>query len=337
MFILQQPCSTSDNSTAMTHTFNDYSFPLEPNVPPPQSYSTSSQSMHLSSSGDYIQEQYGGGCHSKSSLVELTPTRLRSRIKATQHNVGIVKEAAIWCQQSSFSPNTLTSPSAPPESAPLHPIHNNSIVGGDASSALPQGNIQHTSPHLHAPEPPHPAPLQDMFYNPMEAQYSGWLVHQSHSFGVMDDASFTALLMETQEHFMSSDVGLDFANQPPSLHACSCDPPVPQSVGGSSSQIAPIITNIIPPTLLKDAGPPPHASLHEHGAFINTGNVDDLLSNPQDSKVRLPRHKASHLSLDKSLLTPVQSSKLLLSRLSNHSSSSQGRHQFLYSKSSTGS
>lgn len=284
MFILQQPCSASDNSTAMTHTFNDYSFPLEPNVPPPQSYSTSSQSMHLSSSGDYIQEQYGGGCHSKSSLVELTPTRLRSRIKATQHNVGIVKEAAIWCQQSSFSPNTLTSPSAPPESAPLHPIHNNSIVGGDASSALPQGNIQHTSPHLHAPEPPHPAPLQDMFYNPMEAQSSGWLVHQSHSFGVMDDASFTALLMEMQEHFMSSDVGLDFANQPPSLHACSCDPPVPQSVGGSSSQIAPIITNIIPPTLLKDAGPPPHASLHEHGAFINTGNVDDLLSNPQDSK-----------------------------------------------------
>ncbi|KAG1797055.1 uncharacterized protein HD556DRAFT_1441219 [Suillus plorans] len=135
------PSNINGAQLSMTHTFNDYSFPLKPNVPPPQSYSTSSQSMRLSPGGDYIQEQYGGGRRAKSPLVELTPTRLWSRIKATQRNVGIVKEATIQCQGSSFSPNTLTSPSAPPESAPLHPIHDNSVVGGDASSALPQGNI----------------------------------------------------------------------------------------------------------------------------------------------------------------------------------------------------
>ncbi|KAG2053169.1 hypothetical protein BDR06DRAFT_1008817 [Suillus hirtellus] len=255
----------------MTHTFGEYPYPLEPGAPPPQSYSTSSQSMHLPPGGDYIQEQYGGRRHPKTPPVELTPTRLRSRIKATQHNVGIVKKAAIWHQENSFPPNALTIPTAP---APAHPTYDNSVMGGDVLStqALPQGN-RHASPHLHDPDPSHPAPLQDMFYDPMEAQPSRWLLQHSNSFGQMDDASFTALLMETQGHFMSSNAGPSFTNQPSSLHAPSHEPPVPQSAEGSSHQIAPMTTNVIPPTPLKDVGssyslsdPPHYPSPHECGA-----------------------------------------------------------------------
>ncbi|KAG2341919.1 hypothetical protein BDR05DRAFT_414096 [Suillus weaverae] len=292
----------------MTQSYNEYSFPLDPNIPPPH---TSSQSMRLPPGGDYIQEQYGGGRRPKTPPVELTPTRLRSRIKATQRDVGIVKEAAIRRQANPFPPNVLTSPSEHPEPAPAHPIHDNSVVGGNAPSTLPQGNIRHPSPCLHDPDPPRPAPLQDMFYNPVEAQPDGWLPQQSDSFGVMDDASFTALLMETQEHFMSSDVGPGFTNQPSSshapsrellapqsvagsssqMHAPSRELLAPQSVSGSSSQIAPVLTNVIPPTPLKDAGssyslsgPPPRPSSHERGASVDTGNVNDLFADLQDSK-----------------------------------------------------
>ncbi|KAG2353928.1 hypothetical protein BDR07DRAFT_1382668 [Suillus spraguei] len=292
----------------MTQSYNEYSFPLDPNIPPPH---TLSQSMCLPPGGDYIQEQYGGGHRPKTPPVELTPTRLRSQIKAMQHDIGIVKEAAIRHQANPFPSNALTSPSAHPEPAPAHPIHNNSVVEGNALSTLPQENIQHPSPCLHDPNPPCPAPLQDMFYNLVEAQPDGWLPQQSDSFGVMDDTLFTALLMEMQEHFMSSDVGLGFTNQPSSshapfhellapqsvagsssqMHAPSHKLLAPQSISGSSSQIAPVLTNVIPPTLLKDAGssyslsgPPPRPSSHERGASIDTGNVNDLFADPQDSK-----------------------------------------------------
>lgn len=262
----------------MTHTFGEYPYPLETGAPPPQS-------VRLPPGGDYIQEQYGGGRRLKTPPVELTPTRLRSRIKATQRDVGIVKEAAIRRQENSFPPDALAVPPAP---APAHPTHDNGVMGGDVSSA----QARHASPRLHDPDPPHPAALQDMFYNPMEAQPSGWLPQDSN-FEQMDDASFTALLMETQGHFMS-DAGPSFTSQAPSSHAPSHEPPVPpvpQGAEGCSRQIGPMTTNVIPPTPSKDVGssyslsdPPRYPSPHERGASVEAGNVNDLFSDPQSSK-----------------------------------------------------
>ncbi|KAG2078614.1 hypothetical protein BDR04DRAFT_1147318 [Suillus decipiens] len=227
--------------------------------------------MHLPPGGDYIQEQYGGKYCPKMPPVELTPTRLQSRIKAMQHNVSIVKEAAIQHQKNLFSPNALTVPSAP----------DNGIMGGDVSFA----QACHPSPHLHDPDCPHPAALQDMFYNTMEAQPSRWLP-QHLNFEQMDDASFMTLLMETQGQFMSSDAGPSFTSQASSLHAPSHEPPAPPA-----PPIGPMTTNVIPPTPLKDVGssyslsdPPCYPSPHEHGASVDAGNVNDLFSDPQDSK-----------------------------------------------------
>jgi hypothetical protein len=229
--------------------------------------------MHLPPSGDYIQEQYGGRCRPKTPLVELTPTRLQSRIKATQCDVGIVKEAAIQHQENSFSPNTPTIPSAP----------DNGIMGGDVSSA----QACHPSPCLHNPDHPHPAALQDMFYNTMEVQPSRWLPQHSN-FEQMDDTSFMALLMETQGQFMSSDASLSFTSQASSLHAPSHEPPAPpelpvppvtQGAEGCSHQIGPMTTNVI-----RLSDPPHYPSPHKCGASVDAGNVNDLFSDTQDSK-----------------------------------------------------
>ncbi|KAG0701301.1 hypothetical protein DFH29DRAFT_876010 [Suillus ampliporus] len=150
----------------MTHTFNQYPYPLKPNALPPQSYSTSSQSMHPLPGRDYTQEQYGGGrCPQPPPPVELTPTRLRSKIKATQCNIGIVKKAAIRRQENSFPSDTLTSPSAPPEPAPAHPIMPQSIKGSSRQIAPMITNIIPPTPLKDAGSnyslsglPPHPSP-----------------------------------------------------------------------------------------------------------------------------------------------------------------------------------
>ncbi|KAG1724160.1 uncharacterized protein EDB91DRAFT_1269367 [Suillus paluster] len=43
---------------------------------------------------DYIVEQFGGGCRYKLPPAELTPSRLRTRLKDTEWDIGIVKDTS---------------------------------------------------------------------------------------------------------------------------------------------------------------------------------------------------------------------------------------------------
>ncbi|OAX32111.1 hypothetical protein K503DRAFT_787412 [Rhizopogon vinicolor AM-OR11-026] len=237
--------SRSDSPEAMTQRFDGYLFPPEQNAPPPPPSSDVGVAglppTHLPSN-NYIQEQYGGGRRHESPPVELTPTRLRSTIKATHRDSGIVREAVIRRQGNLLPPDTHANASASPETAPS----NTSVTGGgESSSSLPSGNGCRMSPYLGGPPSPHPAALQDMFYNPMDAQAT-WLTQDSSTFGMMEDDSFAAMLMDhSQDHFLTTP---SYSNQQ-------------NIIEGSSSQhvnqeavLASLTTNIIPPTPLKDAG-----------------------------------------------------------------------------------
>ncbi|OJA17486.1 hypothetical protein AZE42_11234 [Rhizopogon vesiculosus] len=262
----------------MTQRFDGYLFPPEQNAPPPPPSSDVGVAglppTHLPSN-DYIQEQYGGGhCH-ESPPVELTPTRLRSTIKATHWDSGIVREAAIRRQGNLLPPDTHANASASPETAPS----NTSITGGgESSSSLPSGNGCRMSPYLGGPPSPCPAALQDMFYNPMDAQPT-WLTQDSSTFGMMEDDSFAAMLMDhSQDHFLTMP---SYSNQQ-------------NIIEGSSSQhinqeavLASLTTNIIPPTPLKDAGSSssiaqadPHSHDRVSGAFDSIRGGQDYEDAP---------------------------------------------------------
>jgi hypothetical protein len=222
----------------MTQKFKEFLYPPEQDIPPLQ-YTNMPPSVPLPPGGDYIQEQYGGGRRHESPPVELTPTRLRSMIKTTQRDIGVVREAAIRRQGTQLSSDAPVD--ALVHSETVHPIHDASVAGGKASSSsLPSSKSRHTSPsYSHDPLPPRPAALQDMFYDPMDAQT--WLTQNSDGFEMVDDGSFTAMLMDAQDHFLTSPT---YSNQ--------------QSIveGKSSHQetvLASVTTNIIPPTPLKNA------------------------------------------------------------------------------------
>ncbi|KAG1801848.1 uncharacterized protein BJ212DRAFT_1487575 [Suillus subaureus] len=75
--------------------------------------------------GGYVQEQFGGGQY-KDLPTELTPSRLRSKIKPTSCDVGITRDAAIQhqaaCTPSDYTTNTFASES-------MHPsCHNSPFV-----------------------------------------------------------------------------------------------------------------------------------------------------------------------------------------------------------------
>ncbi|KAG1857648.1 hypothetical protein C8R48DRAFT_674628 [Suillus tomentosus] len=112
------------------------------------------------SSLKYVYEQLGGGCR-QATPPELTPTRLRSRIRATSRDAGVVKQASIrraHQQPSGHSP-------APSGTAASSSFLDNALVSNDTSSRpMPPLHSRHGSPYLGEPIlrlPSHPASDRD--------------------------------------------------------------------------------------------------------------------------------------------------------------------------------
>ncbi|OAX32294.1 hypothetical protein K503DRAFT_805335 [Rhizopogon vinicolor AM-OR11-026] len=98
--------------SAMTQKTVDQLEASEKLSSPPPSYMDSSPAVHLSNS-DYVHQQSGGGRRHQSPPVELTPTRLRSTLKVTSQDVGVVKGASMRRQVYQF-PSPSMQGSAPP-------------------------------------------------------------------------------------------------------------------------------------------------------------------------------------------------------------------------------
>jgi hypothetical protein len=176
---------------------------------PPPSYKDSSPAVHFP---DYVLQQSGGGRRHQSPPVELTPTRLRSTLKVTSRDVGVVKDASMRRQVYQF-------PSPPAQGpAPFHFKTSSSAVddfatSSDASSlTLPAPNSRHTSPFAgdNTSRRLGPAPLNDIFYDSMGAQPEWMDPTGSNAFDLIGGDSFTSALLSQQ----MSGVNMDGATRP---------------------------------------------------------------------------------------------------------------------------
>ena len=295
----------------MTQKYQEYLFPPEQSAATQHSYADGLPSMSHPSSGDYMQEQYGGGRRHESPLVELTPTRLRSTIKATHRDVGVVRDAAIRRQETQLLPDAHSAhSSAPSGMGSLHTTHDNpgrvQVAGATSPPTLPSVKSHPLS---------HPAALQDMFYNPISEAPPGWLMQDSDDFdSMMSERSFTAMLMETQDHFLASAAysGLDDA----------------------------LTTNVIPPTPLKGtsltSGLPDPSHIHDRcdpDASADVGGNQVHENTPQGERF-IPGRKSAdvHMILEtgfvkveESLLHLSEATSMPLQQVINCFLKSRGR------------
>ncbi|KAG1882250.1 hypothetical protein F4604DRAFT_1678649 [Suillus subluteus] len=136
---------------------------------------------------DYMEEQFGGGRRYELPPVELTPSRLRTRLKATERDVGIVKHAS--ARRQAYQ-NTSAEAGLP--TVPFHHMAQDgpsTSTSETSSLTLKAVNSRHTSPF---PPPQTPAPLQDLFYGPMDQQPPWMEQNPSDDFGMMQPHPFTA-------------------------------------------------------------------------------------------------------------------------------------------------
>lgn len=108
---------------------------------PPPGYMDSSSMVP---GDDFIHEQFGGGRRHLSPLPELTPTRLRTNIKATSRDVGIAREANIRRQA-----HPIPSPQPAQSALPLTTLadgHGVTASSDTSSLTLPHANSCHSSP-----------------------------------------------------------------------------------------------------------------------------------------------------------------------------------------------
>ncbi|OAX32650.1 hypothetical protein K503DRAFT_805048 [Rhizopogon vinicolor AM-OR11-026] len=118
---------------------------------PPQECINSSLTIPVASTNDFAYEQFGGGGRYESPAVELTPSRLRSRLKATSRNVGLVKDASV--RRQAFQPPTTDSrnfvipPHSQAHATSLNTTLDDDVPPSDTSSlTIPPDSSRHTSP-----------------------------------------------------------------------------------------------------------------------------------------------------------------------------------------------
>ncbi|KAG1856838.1 hypothetical protein C8R48DRAFT_775782 [Suillus tomentosus] len=170
---------------------------------------------------DYTQEQLGGGRY-QSPPVELTPSRLRSKLKAMARDIGIIKGATLR-RQAFQHPSEDSTQSDPP--AVGHVGQDVTSTSSTSSLMLNVANSRHTSPFPPAPAapaqssdtssltlnvthsrhaspfPPAPTQMPDLFYGSSMSHQAAWMEQHSSdadAYGMMGGDTFTAGLLENQ-------------------------------------------------------------------------------------------------------------------------------------------
>lgn len=136
----------------MTHKYSE-----KPDGSPPPGYSTSSPATESSigESVDHLEEQVGGGRY-VSPPCEQTPTRLRTHIKPTNRDVGLVKEASMRRRAMPVDEKSTEGDGHTQTGGSLSNEARGQSVPSPAPACMPSGSPQFQ-----------PAvPLQDLFYDP---------------------------------------------------------------------------------------------------------------------------------------------------------------------------
>lgn len=271
---------------------------------------------------DYMQEQFGSSRQCAMPPVELTPSRLRSKLKATARDVGLVKGAST--RRQAYQNRTVGSqdPISAHPGAPDLPH----VVPGGTSTSETSSPMVHAASSRHAspfPAPQVPAQLQDVFFGSMDQQRA-WIDSNSDTFSMMGSESFlaggsqnqlTAQGMERLAPPPSYTFPASSSGQPMASRGCSLDPhatgqypsgftedfsgeaspfilqPVPSSSSSHDHSLPLPTTNIIPPTPFKDGGSQTNTttSTNTIGTLLSGSSSQmDLEGYPSASHERFP-------------------------------------------------
>ncbi|KAG1719293.1 hypothetical protein EDD22DRAFT_963313 [Suillus occidentalis] len=129
----------------------------KPDGSPPPGYLTSSPvtKSSIGESVDHLEEQVGGGRY-VSPPCEQTPARLRTHIKPTNRDVGLVKEASMRCRAMPVDEKSTEGDGHTQTGGSLSNEARGQSVPSPVPACMPSGSPQFQ-----------PAvPLQDLFYDP---------------------------------------------------------------------------------------------------------------------------------------------------------------------------
>ncbi|KAG1840034.1 hypothetical protein C8R48DRAFT_679693, partial [Suillus tomentosus] len=250
-----------------------------------------------------MQEQFGGGRRCATPPVELTPSRLRSKLKATARDVGLVKGAS--SRRQAYQNRTMGTQdpiSALPGAPDLpHVVPGGTLTSETSSPMVHAASSRHASPF---PAPAAPAQLQDVFFGSMDQQRA-WIDSNSDAFSMMGSESFLA--GGSQNHLTAQ--GMERLAPPPSYtfpasqypsgftedFSGEASPfilqPVPLSSSSHDHPLPLPTTNVIPPTPFKDGGSQTNTttSTNTIGTLLSGSSSQmDLEGYPSASHERFP-------------------------------------------------
>ncbi|KAG1846377.1 hypothetical protein DFJ58DRAFT_843460 [Suillus subalutaceus] len=144
---------------------------------------------------DYVEEQFGGGRRYEAPPAELTPSRLRTRLKATVAGPSVLSRTPLPRRQA-YQKYLYTT-----FSFPL--VHSHHVVQDGASTSTSDTssltlNVAYSRHNSPFPPLQGPAQLQDLFYGPMDQQSPWMQQNPSGDFGMMQPDTFTAGLLGDQ-------------------------------------------------------------------------------------------------------------------------------------------